>query len=478
MLFQTVSKILSDIPKLDRGFQVLAPRFKIASFYEVEDAMVDNFSACMTVPDEKRISVNANHAALCKFRDEDDETFMAVCRSLALAGSGDRREIAPPATRDETSSERPYVVLNNGDARHAAIMYTDAFRGEGGPPEMRLCEYCSAIPFDSIANRSTLPGGSRRWGPLGDIKRVQSSSCPFCHLVSYAICKYQASNVNSLQDREALQGDISVEWAKSLAPGCRPGFRITKQFDAWIAFGDVRSSHDAKAASLRYLRPRVAPRLNVERVSSWIKHCTVKHGCIAHLDDYSITFPRIHVLRFIDVERACVVGMKAGRSPYAALSYVWGGVTSSRLLRSNQATLMEPGALDRNHITLPTTISDAMNLVSRLGIRYLWVDSLCLVQDNSVDVREGLKAMGRIYEHASLTIVAASGDNANAGLPGVRSGSRKRQDILREVQPGIHLGMFLSPDHLLKRSVYETRAWTYVAPHPSTLAPRRYGVLT
>jgi len=91
-------------------------------------------------------------------------------------------------------------------------------------------------------------------------------------------------------------------------------------------------------------------------------------------------------------------------------------------------------------------------------MQYLWVDSLCLIQNNPTNVEKGLKVIGQIYRHTGLTIIAACSNNANAGLPRVRSGTQKKQDILKEVQPRIHLGVLLGPDHLLKRSVYETRA--------------------
>jgi hypothetical protein len=49
-------------------------------------------------------------------------------------------------------------------------------------------------------------------------------------------------------------------------------------------------------------------------------------------------------------------------------------------------------------------------LVKALNERFLWVDALCLVQNDEMDM---------IYERVLMTIVAASGDNVNAGLPGV-----------------------------------------------------------
>jgi hypothetical protein len=60
-----------------------------------------------------------------------------------------------------------------------------------------------------------------------------------------------------------------------------------------------------------------------------------------------------------------------------------------------------------------------------IGERYLWVDSLCIVQDDPQEKHGQIANMDAIYGNAILTINAAAGQDANAGLPGVRPLSRK-----------------------------------------------------
>jgi hypothetical protein len=122
--------------------------------------------------------------------------------------------------------------------------------------------------------------------------------------------------------------------------------------------------------------------------------------------------------------------------------------------------LMKPGSLRPGAINLPQALRDAITLVKKLGMRHLWVDAICLIQDDPLDIKRGLAAMGDICERATVIIVAASGDDADAGPSGVQRGSRKRDEILTEVLPNMRLGLIVSPDHLFKRSAYETRAWT------------------
>lgn len=119
-----------------------------------------------------------------------------------------------------------------------------------------------------------------------------------------------------------------------------------------------------------------------------------------------------------------------------------------------------PGGIEKAWRGLPRTIQDAIELVRKLGVRYLWVDVLCLVQNDPDDTARGVKVMDEIYERSWLTIVAASGHSANAGLPGVREGSRYPSTAI-PVTEDVSLGIFVTLDRLLKCSVYETRAWTY-----------------
>jgi hypothetical protein len=165
------------------------------------------------------------------------------------------------------------------------------------------------------------------------------------------------------------------------------------------------------------------------------------------------------VLRFIDVVQLSVVELRTVPR-YVALSYVWGEAPTIRLTTISRAALFQPGGLKKAWRFLPRTIQDAMVLVRTLGLRYLWVDALCLIQNEPDDTARGVKVMDEIYERSWLTIIAASGHNANAGLPGVREGSRYPGAAAIPVAEDVSVGLFVPLDRLLESSVYETRAWT------------------
>jgi Heterokaryon incompatibility protein (HET) len=75
---------------------------------------------------------------------------------------------------------------------------------------------------------------------------------------------------------------------------------------------------------------------------------------------------------------------------------------------------------------LSRTIKDAMHCCEQLGERYLWVDTLCINQDDQTSNRHPIANMDKIYRSASVTIVATAGDDANASLPGGRHSRMKR----------------------------------------------------
>jgi hypothetical protein len=110
-------------------------------------------------------------------------------------------------------------------------------------------------------------------------------------------------------------------------------------------------------------------------------------------------------------------------------SYTWGKIDPLVLLKNNEADLREEGALIAHKSRLPITIYDSIQLCKMLGERYLWCDSLCIMQNTS-DKHDQIQQMDLIYQGAVLCIVAAAGLDANAGLPGISRERKMRQHIV------------------------------------------------
>jgi hypothetical protein len=65
--------------------------------------------------------------------------------------------------------------------------------------------------------------------------------------------------------------------------------------------------------------------------------------------------------------------------------------------------------------TLPQTFKDAIKITATLGIQYLWIDSLCIIQDSEQDWTEQAALMGDIYHNSWCNIAATAALDARDG---------------------------------------------------------------
>ncbi|KAK0482075.1 heterokaryon incompatibility protein-domain-containing protein [Armillaria luteobubalina] len=97
---------------------------------------------------------------------------------------------------------------------------------------------------------------------------------------------------------------------------------------------------------------------------------------------------------------------------YVALSYVWGCKDQPHSTkRQNLDSYIVEGI---PHI--PRTIMDALMITRTLGLRYLWVDAFCIIQDSRDDKAREIRQIHRIFHNSYLTIVAASADTVYDGF--------------------------------------------------------------
>ncbi|RFU31821.1 hypothetical protein B7463_g4527, partial [Scytalidium lignicola] len=166
---------------------------------------------------------------------------------------------------------------------------------------------------------------------------------------------------------------------------------------------DPASSFVPARRESKELTPKV-----VDGICRWLDDCRSKH----------LSCPRAHTpklpQRVIDVGHSPIQLRQSlinERAEYAALSYCWGKsvqpiTTTSNLLRHMHAL---PSSL-------PKTVLDAIEVCQKINIRYLWVDSLCIVQDDESDKLNQIANMGSIYKNSTVTIVAASAVDATDGF--------------------------------------------------------------
>ncbi|QDS73896.1 hypothetical protein FKW77_007203 [Venturia effusa] len=157
----------------------------------------------------------------------------------------------------------------------------------------------------------------------------------------------------------------------------------------------------------------------------WKDTCQTHHNdrCENPMKLYTLT--TILPTWLVDVHSLCITPGRSGVS-YVALSYRWGQTGGLQLRKDCVLDLQKPFALSSLLDRIPETITNAIDVVRLLGERYLWVDSLCISQDDYMSKSREIDQMGAIYANASVTIVAADGEDADHGLRGLRTVSQQR----------------------------------------------------
>lgn len=224
------------------------------------------------------------------------------------------------------------------------------------------------------------------------------------------------------------------------------------------------------------LRP---PKADTRLFKLWKDKCMSEHGeSCGHSQSMSTSrFRSLASIHLIDVVDACIVTLNSSEDvSWVALSYVWGEEQKHALKKDNFASYHQPGALNARN--LPSTILNALTITREMGERYLWVDSLCIIQDDGEDKLQYIPAMDIIYGHSVFTIINAAVDKVSSGIPGIDAAApRSAQDVF-EIN-GTWLTVSLDPPHssiqgYLDNSKWNTRGWTY----QECLMPRRCLIFT
>ncbi|KAI1780802.1 heterokaryon incompatibility protein-domain-containing protein [Hypoxylon cercidicola] len=205
--------------------------------------------------------------------------------------------------------------------------------------------------------------------------------------------------------------------------------------------------------------------VDIERVKQW------KHNCFSHHGqkcDNPWLLQRAEPALLIDTwTNALVSG--TGRGRYVTLSYRWGSKERLKNMKENYKSLLQPGSLTAERSSISPIILDSMKLVKKIGERYLWVDALCIVQDDEKLRTPQLELMGAIYASSVITIIATDGD-AEYGLPGIPGGIPPASSPRNLKQPVytlcggdkiIQLNIQRRERRTSERDSYYSRGWTY-----------------
>jgi hypothetical protein len=197
-------------------------------------------------------------------------------------------------------------------------------------------------------------------------------------------------------------------------------------------------------------------------LKSWVRVCREMHAgpCLEQDRKYGHGYSS-DIMRLVDTVNECVVSYNSSKHEYVALSYVWGGTKQLLLYSGNVVQMSQSGALRTYSSEVSKTICDAMTITRELGFQYLWVDTLCICQDDTQEKESQIASMNEIYKHAMLTLVALDSKDASSGLHGVGPYSKPRSRPVTMMQ-GLRLTLIGSPlSSVLESSKWKKRAWTF-----------------
>lgn len=98
--------------------------------------------------------------------------------------------------------------------------------------------------------------------------------------------------------------------------------------------------------------------------------------------------------------------------PYTTLSHCWGESRIFTTTTTNIESLKKHIPL----LDLPKTFRDALQFTNSIGISYIWIDSICIIQDSIKDWEFESRTMLRVYRHAECNLAAAVSEDSHAGL--------------------------------------------------------------
>ena len=215
---------------------------------------------------------------------------------------------------------------------------------------------------------------------------------------------------------------------------CNPDAIARSSWDDVSPEGKMLSAHGMEATTEppepAYLDSSTGSSVSIDQMRNWVDKCELEHvSCKRKNLGPTSEYPA----RLLDVSNAegesgvvFLVSFTGSdrqyvRPPYATLSHRWKPGHSCITTSQTEQAFALDGIPSKK---LTRTFREASITTQRLGLRYLWIDSLCIIQDDPTDKEQEIPKMASYYENAELNISAATGHHG--GLWQQRDGQATR----------------------------------------------------
>jgi len=145
-------------------------------------------------------------------------------------------------------------------------------------------------------------------------------------------------------------------------------------------------------------------------INNWVKHCTESHPrCV--ITGESDLPKRVIYVGSDDDNSTIRLHQGGGKASYIALSHCWG---KSRHIITEKKTL-DCWCTNIPWEVLQRTFQDAIIIARKLGVSWIWIDSLCVIQDDATDWEIESAKMASIYEDAFVVVAATASKDGDGG---------------------------------------------------------------
>ena len=293
----------------------------------------------------------------------------------------------------------------------------------GGRESCPACHDLRLEAFEKISVkndayvRQICRDGWRLMISVDKIKNASKARCSFCDVLLQAFEKFWREDTRgfneafgnvklfvSAKDLSTLIAQFQCVWQ----PG--PFNPDWKLFFLRFPFLTLSSS-ESLSVPWQSVPSTVSANSPIEpskRILQWLERCTFEHRSrICRENRFPTNMPSrlIDVHNFGGCQEPLLVETRTLCEPYIALSHCWGKHSVITTTKQSYKRHTDPAhAIPWSSLT--QTFKDAITLTRNLGINYIWIDSLCIIQDDMDDWRAEASRMGEVYHQAILTIAA------------------------------------------------------------------------
>ncbi|KAH7084557.1 heterokaryon incompatibility protein-domain-containing protein [Paraphoma chrysanthemicola] len=294
------------------------------------------------------------------------------------------------------------------------------------PISRSLCDICQCI-FQTDCDVADLGKPTyAHYESESELQTAKNLGCYICTLLWQEINEQQASlKTNSVNDsdkvllpRRLCYRLETQDWGNEyLTFGYEDKESTVIGWKQVLKLELLRASDIEPTLSKTPLSSNTEQKACLDVARNWLSQCrSGKHWNCKKVcpDAYQVPTRLVNCgeLASGDWPRLCERGDLPHDAEYVTLSHCWGKYPIFSLSTKNIEILKYGLPLD----LLPKTFLDAIFVTRELGFKYVWIDSLCIVQDCDEDWRREAEQMGTYYQNAILNIAATSVSDGRMGF--------------------------------------------------------------